>query len=108
MTAEAESLSARGYVSTWLLENHARLGLELKRLSRAETPAQILSAWLESPEFLVDVTAWEHAYCLDILILEKASGNTVFSEAGSCETTNGLQARLLSFAAWLKEHVPSG
>jgi hypothetical protein len=107
MTAESESLSARGYVSAWLVANHARLGLELKRLACAESPAQILSAWLETPELLVDVTAWDHACCLDILVLEKASGNTVFSEAGSCETTSGLKVRLLSLASWLKDNVAS-
>jgi hypothetical protein len=107
MTVASESLSARDYVSAWLVENHARLGLELKRLARAESPAQILSAWLETPEFLIDVAAWDHAYCLDILILEKTSGNTVFSEAGSCETTNGLEVRMQSFASWLKDNVAS-
>jgi hypothetical protein len=107
MTTEPESLSARDYVSAWLVENHERLGLEMKRLARAESPAQILSGWFETPALLIDVTVWDHAYCLDILILEKASGNTVFSEGGSCETTSGLQVRLRSLASWLKENVVS-
>ena len=105
MTTETEPMNARRYVSAWLTVNHTQLGLELKKLALAESPAQTLSAWLETPKLLVDVTAWDHAYCLDILILEKASGNTVFSEAGSCETTSGLEVRLRSLASWLKDNV---
>ena len=107
MAVASESLSARDYVSAWLLANYSRLGLELKRLARAESPAQILSAWLETPELLIDVAALDHAYCLDILILEKTTGNALFSEAGSCETTSGLKVRLLSFASWLEDNVAS-
>jgi len=105
MLDEPSPLSARTYVSVWLAENQERLGLVRRKFESTESPAKVLSAWFETPRYLVDITVWDHAYCLDILVLEQATGSSVFSEGGSCESTSGLSVRLCSLATWLSAHA---
>ena len=107
MIAVTSPDSARNFVSAWLADNHEQLGLRQLKLEFAESPAPTLSAWYEIHEYLVDVAVWEHAFCLDILVLDKSSNALVFSEAGSCEHAAGLLARLSSFSDWLTAH-PAG
>ena len=74
----------------------------LERIDNLHTNA--LSAWYESPELLVDVMVWEHALCLDIIVLSKRTGTQLFSAGGSCESFAGLAARLRAFASWLADN----
>jgi hypothetical protein len=99
---------ARAYVLAWLVENQSRLGLHQLKIEAVEEPAATLSAWYKTPAYLLDVTVWDHAYCLDILVMEQASDKLVFSEAGSCENAQGLRVRLSRFAAWLCSHTQVG
>ncbi len=92
--------SARSFVSAWLAANCEQLGLRQLKLELADSPAKILSAWYETSDYLVDIAVWDHAFCLDILVMDQSSNNLVFSEAGSCESTAGLLARLNSFSTW--------
>lgn len=96
---------ARDYVSGWLALNRERLGLMQIKLERNELPAKTLSAWYEAPGYLVDICVWDHANCLDILVIEQSSGSTLFSEAGSCGTTTGLLERFASFSSWASAHA---
>jgi hypothetical protein len=104
MSDESIPVSARDHVETWLAENQDRLGLSRLKLDRTELPAKILSAWFETLRYRIDITAWDHACCLDILVLEQTTDNLVFSEAGSCEDVAGLSNRLCLFSAWLSSH----
>ena len=99
---------ARDYVSGWLALNHKRLGLKQIKLQRSELPAKTLSVWYEAPGYLIDICAWDHAYCLDILVIEQSSDSFVFSEAGSCGNTTGLLERLTSFSKWVSVHAAGG
>lgn len=97
--------SARGFVSAWLAANYKQLGLKQLKLEAADSPAKTLSAWYETSELLVDIAIWDHAFCLDILVFEQSSDDLVFSEAGSCEDTAGILARLNTFSSWLTAHT---
>ncbi|MBB6249397.1 hypothetical protein HDE80_004474 [Rhodanobacter sp. A1T4] len=101
MTESSSSVSARNYVSAWLATKHIQLGLKQLKLETTESPVFKLSAWYESPEFLVDISVWDRACCLDIQVMEKSSNQFVFSEAGACENTTGLLVRLNTFSNWL-------
>ena len=98
------SMTARDHVETWLFENQDHLGLSQVKLDRAEVPAKKLSAWFETPKYLIDITVWDHAYCLDILVLEQTTDNLVFSKAGPCDDLAGLSKRLSAFSTWLSSH----
>jgi hypothetical protein len=96
---------ARDYVSGWLALNHERLGLKQIKLERNELPAKTLSVWYEAPDYLIVICVWDHAHCLDILVIEASSGSFVFSAAGSCGSTAGLLERLTSFSNWASVHT---
>jgi len=98
-------MNACDYVSDWLVRNHERLGLKQIRLQRTEVPAPKFSAWYEANDCLVDICVWDHAHCLDILVLEKSSDSILLSEAGSCGDVEGLQKRLDLFANWAGERT---
>lgn len=104
MIAVASPDNARNLVSDWLAENHEHLGLRQLKLELAESPAKALSAWYETPEYLVDIAVWDHAFCLDVLVMNQSSNTLVFSETGSCENATGLLDRLRSFSAWLTDN----
>jgi hypothetical protein len=96
---------ASDYVSDWLTLNHERLGLKQIKLERNELPAKTLSVWYEAPSYLIVISVWDHAHCLDILVIEESSDSFVFSEAGSCGSTTGLLERLTSFSNWTSVHT---
>ena len=56
--------------------------------------------WLYGPRHLVDVTVWNHAFCLDVLVFDSKTNEMVFSEGGSCETSRGVLERLERFWSW--------
>jgi hypothetical protein len=82
----------------------ASYGLKQLRNSRITEPEK-LSVWCESPDYLVDVCAWEHAASLDIDIMNKRSSSIVFLACGPCKGQAGFTHRLESLAALLAEHM---
>jgi hypothetical protein len=56
--------------------------------------------WLYAPKHLVDVTVWDHAFCLDVLVMDSNTNEMVFSEAGECATSRGVCERLERFWTW--------
>ena len=86
--------------SNWLdahaKEMHAR-GIDLERKGEAEGKAAF---WLYGSHHLVDICVWNHAFCLDVLAFESKTNEMVFSEAGSCETPQGVCDRLERFWSW--------
>jgi hypothetical protein len=95
------SSTARGLVATWLTDNHQRFGLRQIRMAVAEDPAQILTARYETPQHLLDICVWEHGFCLDILVFEQSSGETVFSAAGPCDCLTVMSDRLELLSNWV-------
>lgn len=96
------SPSPRDHVATWLVTNQHRIGSAPVKLERHETPAKTLGVWFSTPKHLIDISVWDHAFCLDIVALSQSSGETDYCVAGSCEDHGGLTKRLNDFLVWLE------
>jgi len=62
---------------------------------------------LETENYLVELTAWNHASCLDIQILEMASEKSTFPTVGDCESKAVFENHLLSFMEWFNSEMSS-
>lgn len=96
------SISPRDHVAAWLCANEHRIGSSPIKFERCEKPAQTLDVWFSTPEYLIDITTWDHAFCLDIVVLNQKTGTTIYCVAGSCEDNAGLTHRLNEFLLWLE------
>jgi hypothetical protein len=56
--------------------------------------------WLYGPRHLIDISVWDHAFCLDVLVMDSNTNEMVFSEAGACDTADGVRGRLKRFWSW--------
>jgi hypothetical protein len=86
--------------ASWLDSHSGEMntrGIEVERKGEAAGKAVF---WLHGPQHLVDISVWNHAFCLDVLALESKTNETAFSEAGSCETSRGVRERLERFWSW--------
>ncbi len=61
---------------------------------------------LESKTHLVELCAWDHASCLDIQIIEKATEESVYPHTGSCESIMEFKGYLNDFIVWSNNHAP--
>jgi len=93
---------ARDQVEQWLLEKQSLLGVSPYSWVRSDQHAETFHACYETNVHLVQVSCWNHAWCLDIFALNKESGETDFSVAGPCDGREGLAERLSEFAHWLE------
>lgn len=59
--------------------------------------------WLD--KYLIDISAWDHAFCLDILVLlnDESTEEPVWSAVGACDTVEGFEARFAQLVRWLEE-----
>jgi|GEM_PF-3011694 len=60
---------------------------------------------LETNNHLIDISAWNHASCLDIQILEIESEESRFLTIGDCETKLIFVKHLESFITWLNNET---
>ena len=95
------SPTPRDEVEAWIRLHQHRIGT-LTRLRRVEAPSYGLSAWFESPGYLIDIAAWDNAYCLDITALNVATRTTDYFVAGPCEGKPEAARRLETFLRWLE------
>jgi len=93
--------TARAQVSAWLEANSDQLGWNHVATNSVEMPAATLTATYQGAHNLVNVTVWDHAFCLDILVLDSRTGVQLYSVGGSCEDAIGLSNRLSEFKRWL-------
>ena len=107
------SVSSRGrllsrgltiYVKSWLNAYRRDLGLNEIKLELQEVPARRLVAWYETSRYVIDIAAWEQAYCLGILVLDKCTDSMIYALGGACESDDEVYARLDAFARWLSAH----
>ncbi|MCE9611562.1 MAG: hypothetical protein K8R23_15300 [Chthoniobacter sp.] len=91
--------SPTDYVDTWLATHQHRIGSQ-KRLVKSNI-VQKLCVWFETPMYLIDITAWDSAFCLDIIAINKQTDHADYLVCGSCEDHSGLTERLESFTYWL-------
>ena len=65
----SEAVSARDHVVNWVRDNQDRIGSVPIKIQRNETPAKFLSIWFSTPKYLIDISTWDHAFCLDIVVV---------------------------------------
>ena len=87
-------------VQAWLSANSARLGRQTSLVRRSLEPLK-LNAQFETPAFLISITAWDRARCLDIDVMDKATNEGRIVAAGPCSDTASLLTRLEDFAKTL-------
>jgi hypothetical protein len=58
---------------------------------------------LETARHLIEVSAWDHASCLDIQILEVKSEESTFPHMRECETKSVFECHLQDFIQWFKD-----
>ena len=49
---------------------------------------------IQTPQFTATIAAWEQAYCMDITLLERATGSGAELSAGECTSLEEMQERI--------------
>jgi hypothetical protein len=83
-------------------EHFQRCGASINFKSPGRGSASIQ---IETSKYLIDISAWNHASCLDIQILEIKTKNSTFPTTGECKTRSTFEKHLEYFLAWFNnEH----
>jgi hypothetical protein len=90
------------FVAAWVDLHRNQIGGSELRLIRNEQYGRTLCWEFETASHYVQFLAWDHAFCLDLLALNKDSGANDFVVAGSCEDITCVNARLDSFVSWMQ------
>lgn len=96
-----EPTKATDYVADWVSAHRAKIGGTQLSLIRQEDHGRTFCIEFETGKYFLQIRAWDHAYCLDILALNKESGAEEYIVAGDCDGIPGLSARLEGFLQWL-------
>lgn len=60
---------------------------------------------MQTDAYLMEICAWDHAFCLDIRIVEKTPRETTFPRGGSCESMDDCRDYLDEFMVWFERKV---
>ena len=102
-----EPPKATDYVAEWIDLHRNEIGGTQIKLFRQEQYGRTLCAEFETIQHLIQFSAWDHASCLDILALNKATEADAYNVAGECNGIAGLTQRLDTFLLWLKINEPN-
>ncbi len=58
---------------------------------------------LETKAYLAEVTAWDHASCLDIQIIDLKKDESTFPHTGECESKKIFVSHLKGFDKWFQQ-----
>ncbi len=97
--------NTRDKVEGWLKLYQSRIGT-LTKLNRVEEPSYSITAWFETPEYLIDICAWDHACCLNIEAFNKSTEKADFYVEGPCASDAELIPRLEGFLHWIESKKP--
>jgi hypothetical protein len=89
------------YVAAWITAHRNEIGGTQQKFAWREEYSRAFCTEFETRKYLIQFCAWDHACCLDILTLNKATGETDYIVAGECEGVTGLTQRLDAFLHWL-------
>jgi len=95
-------MKARDHVERWLEDHQTVIGVAPIKWGRSDQHTEIFNAWYETEKHLVDICCWNHAYCLDIIALNKITKKEDFIVSGECDSEKGLTDRLTQFLSWLQ------
>jgi hypothetical protein len=101
LVIEAPS-STTDFVAAWIASHRNQIGGSELQVIRNEQYGRTLCWEFETASHFVQFLAWDHAFCLDLLALNKDSGADDFIVAGSCDDIAGVSARLDSLISWMK------
>jgi hypothetical protein len=59
---------------------------------------------LDTGAYLVDVSAWNHASCLDIQILDIKTEESIFPHVGDCASKSEFERHLAELIVWYKSN----
>ena len=102
-----DQTKATDFVAAWLTANRGELGGTDHTSKWSEEYSRSFCAEFETPKYLIQLCAWDHACCLDIQALNKATGSDDYIVAGDCDGVTGLSARLNTFLQWLNANEPN-
>jgi hypothetical protein len=98
--------SPTDFVAEWVTTHLEALGGFNHKFRRCEGRSRKFCGEFETPKYLVQISAWDHACCLDILAVHKETGRPDYSVQGDCEGEAGLAQRLSAFLHWLNASEP--
>jgi hypothetical protein len=102
-----ETPKATDYVAEWITSHRHEIGGTQLRLIKSEEHGRTFSAEFETPTYLLQFLAWDHAYCLDLLALNKGTGRDDYIVAGECDGVADFSARLEAFLQWINVNEPN-
>ena len=98
---------ATDYVAAWIISHRNDIGGTQLRLIQQDEYGRTFCAEFETPRYFIQFCAWDHAVCLDILVLNKETGGDDYIVAGECNGISGLAERLDAFLHWLNVNAPN-
>ena len=105
-TKKENGLGAVALLYEWFRENKEMLdSLETEPEFR-ESGRDSACVRIESKTHLMELCAWDHASCLDIQIVNKATEESVFPHAGECESLTEFKRLLNGFIGWFRSEAP--
>ena len=74
-----DTVPPRDHVTAWISIHQDTIGSAPIKFERRDEPARTLVVWFETRKYLIDISAWDHACWLDILVLNKTTGETDYT-----------------------------
>jgi len=102
-----DQIKPSDYVAAWVTAHRSELGGTQQKFAWREEYSRMFCAEFETPMYLIQFCAWDHACCLDIIALNKATTHEDYLVAGECAGVTGLSARLDAFLQWLDANEPN-
>lgn len=102
-----DQTKATDFLAEWVAAHREELGGTDHTSKWSEEYSRTFCADFETPNYLIRFCAWDHACCLDIQALNKATGADDYIVAGDCAGVPGLTQRLDDFLYWLNVNEPN-
>lgn len=100
LTNEKQEFAVKA-LTVWYQENLDVLKKIFNSVEIINSGHDSVGVKLESGQYLVDISAWNHASCLDIQILEVESEESNFLHVGDCNSKEEFEIHLGKFMEWL-------
>lgn len=98
---------ATDFVAEWVAAHRDELGGTNHTSKWHEEYSRTFCAEFETPKYLVQLCAWDHACCLDIQALNKITASDDYIVDGDCDGVVALTQRLDTFLRWLNANEPN-
>ena len=89
----------------WFKENQSYFYSKEAEIEFKDSGRNSAFVRIETKAYLAELSAWDHASCLDIQIIEIDSDKTTFPHTGVCESKTVFQSHLHNFLLWFESVV---